>query len=123
MVLDDPEHLRELLSHADVWFDIGGSGLDPRPVHQELPDLITVSLRPFGRPGPIAISPRPTRCSTPSRDSWSCAGSPGESPSSRPGQPAFEVASAMAAYLALVALWNRAVNGVGDHIELSMHEA
>ena len=40
-----------------------------------------------------------------------------------PGQLAFEVASAMAAYSALVAVWNRAVTGGGDHLDLSIQEA
>ena len=123
VVLDDPKHLRELLSHADVWFDMGGSGLDPSYIHQALPDLITVSLSPFGPSGPYhqfavthpvvyALSGQLQLCRLAGRE-----------PLLPPGQPAFEVASSMAAYLALVALWNRAVNGIGDHIELSMHEA
>ena len=48
---------------------------------------------------------------------------PGRPPLLPPGQLAFEVASAMAAYSALVAVWNRAVTGRGDHLDLSIHEA
>ncbi len=122
-VLDDPERLRDLLAHADIWFDSGGSGLDARSVHRALPDLVVVSLAPFGFSGPYrdfavthpivyALSGQLKLCRLPGRE-----------PLLPPGQPAFEVGTAMAAYLALVGLWNRSVTGVGDHIEVSMHEA
>ena len=122
-VLEDPGQLRQLLGFADVWFDTGDSGLDPRTVHGELPDLVIVSLSPFGQTGPYrdfaathavlyALSGQLKLCRKPGRE-----------PLQGPGQLVFEVASAMAAYLALVAVWNRSLNGPGDHIELSMHEA
>jgi crotonobetainyl-CoA:carnitine CoA-transferase CaiB-like acyl-CoA transferase len=123
VVLERPEDLRALLAHADVWFDTGGSGLDPGAVHAEIPDLVVVSLSPFGTTGPYrdlaathpvvyALSGQLKACRSGDRE-----------PLLPPGQPAFEVAAAMAAYLALVTLWNRALIGVGDHIELSVHEA
>ncbi len=123
VVLDNPDRLRALLGHADVWFDTGGSGLDVRSVRREFPDLVVVSLTPFGPTGPYhdfavthpvvyALSGQLKLCRLAGRE-----------PLLPPGQPAFEVATAMAAYLALVALWNRAGNGTGDHIEVSVHEA
>ena len=89
----------------------------------ELPALVVVSLSPFGATGPYsgfavthpvvyALSGQLKLCRLAGRE-----------PLLPPGQPAFEVASAMAAYLALVAVWNRAITGVGDHIEMSAHEA
>jgi crotonobetainyl-CoA:carnitine CoA-transferase CaiB-like acyl-CoA transferase len=122
-VLEDPEQLRQLLSFADVWFDTGRSGLDPRTVHGELPDLVIVSLSPFGRTGPYRdfAATHPVLYAL-SGQLKLCRKS-GRAPLQGPGQLVFEVASAMAAYLALVAVWNRSLNGVGDHIELSMHEA
>ena len=123
VLFDDPEQLRTLLTHADVWFDTGGSGLDVDSVHVELTGLVVVSLSPFGATGPYsgfavthpivyALSGQLKLCRLAGRE-----------PLLPPGQPAFEVAGAMAAYLALVAIWNRGVTGVGDHIEMSAHEA
>jgi crotonobetainyl-CoA:carnitine CoA-transferase CaiB-like acyl-CoA transferase len=123
VVCDDPQRLRALLAHADVWFDSGSSGVDATAVHAEHPQLVIVSSSPFGTTGPYssfvgshavvyALSGQLAMCRL-----------PGRPPLLPPGQPAFEVAAAMGAYLALVAIWNRAVVGEGDHIDLSIHEA
>jgi crotonobetainyl-CoA:carnitine CoA-transferase CaiB-like acyl-CoA transferase len=123
VVCDHPGQLRALLAHADVWFDSGSSGLDPAAIRAEHPQLVIVSSSPFGTTGPYstfvgthaevyALSGQLSLCRL--------AGRP---PLLPPGQPAFEVAAAMGAYVALVALWNRAVVGDGDHIDLSIHEA
>jgi crotonobetainyl-CoA:carnitine CoA-transferase CaiB-like acyl-CoA transferase len=122
-VFDDADQLERLLGYADVWVETGDSGLDAGAVHREFPKLVVVSLTPFGSTGPYrdfaathgvvyALSGQMGLCRRPGRE-----------PLLPPGQLVFEVAGAMAAYLALVAMWNRAVTGVGDHIELSMHEA
>ena len=123
VVFQGTGHLRALLDHADVWFDSGRGELDTRAVHQELPDLVTVRLSPFGSTGPYrdlaathpvvyALSGQLKLCRQPGRE-----------PLLPPGEPAFEVAGAMAAYLALVAIWNRSSIGTGDHIDVSIHEA
>jgi crotonobetainyl-CoA:carnitine CoA-transferase CaiB-like acyl-CoA transferase len=123
VVCDDPHRLRALLAHADVWFDSGSSGLEPGAVREEHPQLVIVSSSPFGTTGPYssfvgthavvyALSGQLAMCRL-----------PGRPPLLPPGQPAFEVAAAMGAYAALVAIWNRAVVGEGDHIDLSIHEA
>ena len=121
-VVFDDAGLRRLLGHADVWFESGG-GLEAGAVHEELPQLVAVSLSPFGPTGPyrdLASTPGVVYALT---GQMGLCRRPGREPLVPPGQLVFEVAGAMAAYLALVAVWNRAVNGVGDHIELSMHEA
>jgi crotonobetainyl-CoA:carnitine CoA-transferase CaiB-like acyl-CoA transferase len=123
VVCDDEQELRRLLAHTDVWFDSGSSGLDPTAMREALPRLVIVSSSPFGASGPYssfvgthavvyALSGQLSSCRL--------AGRP---PLLPPGQPAFEVAAAMGAYVALVAIWNRAVIGEGDHIDLSIHEA
>jgi crotonobetainyl-CoA:carnitine CoA-transferase CaiB-like acyl-CoA transferase len=122
-VVCDAPQLRALLADADVWFDSGGSGVDVAAVHEEHPQLVIVSSSPFGSTGPYssfvgthavtyALSGQLSLCRLPHRP-----------PLLPPGQPAFEVAAAMGAYVALVAIWNRAVIGEGDHIDLSIHEA
>ena len=123
IVCDDPAALRALLAHADIWFDSGTSGVDMVDVRGEHPELVVVVSSPFGSTGPYAsfvathavvyaLSGQLERCRVPDR-----------APLLPPGQPAFEVAAAMGAYLALVAYWNRQVSGRGDHIDLSIHEA
>ncbi len=123
VLCDDPRQLRALLADADVWFDSGSSGVDVSAVRDEHRQLVIVSSSPFGTTGPYAsfvgthavvyaLSGQLARCRLPDRP-----------PLLPPGQPAFEVAAAMGAHLALVAIWNRAVVGEGDHIDLSIHEA
>ncbi len=123
VVCDDPAELRALLADADIWFDSGRSQVDPAGVRDEHPQLVVVSSSPFGTSGPrssfvgthavvYALSGQLSLCRL-----------PGRPPLLPPGQPAFEVAAAMGAYVALVAIWNRAVIGEGDHIDLSIHEA
>jgi len=123
MVCDDPAALRALLAHADIWFDSGTSGVDVAELRDEHPELVVVSSSPFGSTGPYAsfaashavvyaLSGQLERCRLTDR-----------APLLPPGQPAFEVAAAMGAYLGLVAFWNRQVTGRGEHVDLSIHEA
>ena len=123
VVCHDTRELRALLADADVWFDSGSSGVDAAAMRDEHRQLVIVSSSPFGTTGPYssfvgthavvyALSGQLAKCRLSDRP-----------PLLPPGQPAFEVAAAMGAYLALVAIWNRAVIGEGDHIDLSIHEA
>jgi crotonobetainyl-CoA:carnitine CoA-transferase CaiB-like acyl-CoA transferase len=115
--------LLDLLSYADIWFDTVTTGLDVGAVRRALPELVVVSITPFGLTGPYrryavthpvvyALCGQLAICRLPDR-----------APLLPPGQLAFEVASAMAAYSALVAVWHRALTGRGDHLDLSIHEA
>ena len=54
IVCDDPEQLRALLGHADVWFESGGRGLEVAAVRRDNPQLVVVSARPFGATGPYS---------------------------------------------------------------------
>jgi crotonobetainyl-CoA:carnitine CoA-transferase CaiB-like acyl-CoA transferase len=121
VVLDDRE-LLSLLSHADVWLDTGGR-LDVAAVRREVPALIVVSLSPFGHTGPYSTYDATHAVVYALCGQLPICRLPGRPPLLPPGQLAFEVASAMAAYSALVAVWQRALTGRGDHLDLSMHEA
>ena len=114
--------LRRLLDHADVWIDCGGFNLDVAAVHRDLPGLVIVSILPFGTTGPykdkvatdpvlFAMSGILSRCRSGERP-----------PLLPPGRMASEGAGAMAAYLALVGLWNRFATGEGDRVEISSLE-
>jgi crotonobetainyl-CoA:carnitine CoA-transferase CaiB-like acyl-CoA transferase len=122
VVLDDPAQLRLLLDHTDVWVE-SGAGPDAEAVCLELPRLVVVSLSPFGAAGPYCDFAATHGVVYALTGQLGLCLRPGREPLIPPGQLVFEVGGAMAAFLALVAVWNRAVNGVGDHIELSMHEA
>jgi crotonobetainyl-CoA:carnitine CoA-transferase CaiB-like acyl-CoA transferase len=119
----DDEELVALLGHADVWFDTGATGLDPSGVHHAYPELVIVSISPFGATGPYANFAATHAVVYALTGQLGLCRLPGRAPLLPPGQLAFEVASAMAAYSALVAVWNRARTGCGDHLDLSMHEA
>src|SRR5436190_6699859 len=122
-VVLDGDGLRALLPHADVWFETGGTALDVRAVRRELPRLVIVSISPFGSTGPYAeyAATHPVVYALCGQlASCRLAGRP---PLLPPARLAFEVAAAMAAYSALVAVWNRAINGAGDRLDLSIHEA
>jgi crotonobetainyl-CoA:carnitine CoA-transferase CaiB-like acyl-CoA transferase len=123
VLCDDPHELRALLRDADVWFDSGSSGLDVAAVRADHPQLVVVSSSPFGSTGPYTSFVGTHAVVYALSGQLSLCRLPGRPPLLPPGQPAFEVAAAMGAYLALVAIWNRAVVGEGDHIDLSIHEA
>ena len=92
-------------------------------VRAEHPQLVIVSSSPFGTTGPYSSFVGSHAVVYALSGQLSMCRLPGRPPLLPPGQPAFEVAAAMGAYLALVAIWNRAVVGEGDHIDLSIHEA
>ncbi len=119
----DDEELLALLRHADVWFDTGATGLEPAAVQRAQPELVVVSISPFGSTGPYAGFAATHAVVYALCGQLSLCRLPGRPPLLPPGQLAFEVASAMAAYSALVAVWNRARTGCGDHLDFSMHEA
>jgi crotonobetainyl-CoA:carnitine CoA-transferase CaiB-like acyl-CoA transferase len=123
IVCDDAESLLALLAHADVWFDTGGRGVDVAVVRRAHPGLIVVSSSAFGSTGPYAsfVGTHPVVYALSGQ--LALCRLPGHPPLLPPGQLAFEIAAAMGAYLALVALWNRAITGEGDHVDLSRHEA
>lgn len=119
----DSSQLRTLLGDADIWFDSGSSGVDVAAARADHPELVIVSSSPFGSTGPYADYAATHAVVYALSGQLALCRLPGRPPLLPPGQPAFEVAAAMGAYVALVALWNRQVTGHGDHIDLSIHEA
>jgi crotonobetainyl-CoA:carnitine CoA-transferase CaiB-like acyl-CoA transferase len=117
------DDLLALLSYADVWFETGGTSLDPAEVRRACPDLVIVSISPFGSRGPYAGYAATHAVVYALCGQLASCRLPGRPPLLPPGRLAFEVSAAMAAYSALVAVWNRAVTGTGDRLDLSIHEA
>ena len=105
---------RALLGHADIWFETGNTSLD------------VADVRPRGAPAARGRLDQPVRSHRSvlrvrghARGRLRAVAAscplcrlPGRPPLLPPGQLAFEVAAAMAAYVALVAVWNRAVIGM-----------
>ena len=123
VVLEDDDELLALLGHADIWFDTGETTLDVVAVRRACPELVVVSISPFGHTGPYSGYEATHAVVYALCGQLPVCRLPGRPPLLPPGQLAFEVASAMAAYSALVAVWNCAVTGTGDHLDLSIQEA
>ncbi len=123
VVLEDDAELLTLLSHADIWFETGDTHFDVGDVRGAYPELVVVTITPFGQTGPYHDYEATHAVVYALCGQLPICRLPGRPPLLPPGQLAFEVASAMAAYSALVAVWNRAVTGRGDHLDLSIHEA
>jgi crotonobetainyl-CoA:carnitine CoA-transferase CaiB-like acyl-CoA transferase len=125
----DRERFLTLLAGADIWIDgtdpgtLAGLDLAPRDLRARFPHLVIVSITAFGQSGPyrdwvatdwvhLALTP-----------SLSRSGLPGRPPLMPPGAMADVAAGAQAAWVALLAYWNRLETGIGDHLDLSVFEA
>jgi crotonobetainyl-CoA:carnitine CoA-transferase CaiB-like acyl-CoA transferase len=125
----DRSRFLDLLAGADLWIDgtdpgvLAPLGLGPPNVRRRFPHLVVVSVTEFGLSGPyrdwaatdwvhLALTP-----------SLSRSGVPGRPPLMPPGRMADTVAGVQAAWVALVAYWNRLETGEGDDLDLSVFEA
>ena len=116
------QQLLDLLGGADVWIDTGAS-LDVEAVSTARPDLVVVSVQPFGEPGPYSGYQASDPVLFALSGMLSLSRIAGRPPLLPPGRIAYDVGGVMAAYLALVGLWNRMDTGDGQHFQLSLHEA
>ena len=116
------QQLLDLLGGADVWIDTGVP-LDVEAVRTARPDLVIVSVRPFGEPGPYSGYQASDPVLFALSGMLSLSRITGRPPLLPPGRIAYDVGGVMAAYLALVGLWNRMGRGDGQHFQLSLHEA
>jgi len=123
VVLEGVEELLALLAHTDIWFVTGRTSVDVAEIRKSLPRLVIVSITPFGSTGPYHEFAATQAVVYALCGQLSVCRLPGRPPLLPPGQLPFEVGSAMAAYSALVAIWQRERTGQGDHLDLSIHEA
>jgi len=127
----DQQRLRELVAEADVFLEaeapdrLGSLGLDHPDLRAEHPELIHVSITPFGRTGPrrneqatdltIMAAGGPV---------WSCGYDDHElAPVRGGGNQGFHTGCHFAVMSTMVALLARGQNGVGQHIDVNMHAA
>jgi len=132
--LDTPEgrdRFRRLVASADIVLEgeppdrLAGLGVDHTDLRAQRPELIWVSVTPFGRTNP--------RASEPATDltilagggaAWSCGYDDHSLPPVRGGgNQGLQTASVFAVLGALTALVHRDAGGPGQHIDVSAHAA
>jgi crotonobetainyl-CoA:carnitine CoA-transferase CaiB-like acyl-CoA transferase len=115
-VMGWPEHL---LAHADVLVDSSGpAGLDVAAVRERHPQLVVVSISPFGLDGPWAGRPATEFTLQAACGSTGARGSRDRPPLAAGGRFGEWLAGATAA-VATVAAWR---TGRGEHVDLSILE-
>ena len=123
------QRLLDLLARADVWIDTAprearrGTALDVEAVRAAVPDLVVVSVRAFGEGGPYEDYQASDPVLFALSGMLALSRLAGRPPVLPPGRIAYDVGGVMAAYTALVGLWNRLETGDGHHFQLSLHEA
>lgn len=120
---DAPEIAR-LLAGADVVVDDRAPDvLDPGGWREKHPSLVWLSITPFGRTGPWRDRPATEFTIQAASGSMATRGLPGGEPFQAGGRISEWFSGSVGAVAVLAALAARARTGVGEHIDLSQHEA
>jgi crotonobetainyl-CoA:carnitine CoA-transferase CaiB-like acyl-CoA transferase len=121
---DGRRRLETLLDNADVWIESNRAlDLNRREILERHPQLIITSITPFGLTGPyrdyhatdavlVALSGLLFR-----------SGAPDKPPLLPPGALTADIASTIAAFATVMALYNRTRTARGDHLDVSIMEA
>ncbi len=121
--------LHRLVETADVLIETArpgegeALGLDHETLHGVNPGLVHVSVTNFGPDGPYAGYETSDIVSWAMSGGMYSSGEPDREPLNAPGTLAFDSAAAYAASGAMLALYDRAVSGEGQHVEVSLHDA
>jgi crotonobetainyl-CoA:carnitine CoA-transferase CaiB-like acyl-CoA transferase len=127
----DAETFARLVATADIVLEseppgtLAARGLDYPDLRARRPDMIWVSVTPFGRSGPRA-GEQVTDLTVLSAGGpvWSCGYDDHSIPPVRGGgNQGFHTASIFAVMAALTAVLHRGVTGVGQFVDVSMHAA
>ena len=124
------ERFQALIATADVLLEaeprrrLGALGLDYDDLAAVKPDLIHVSVTPYGRNDPKSDLPQTDlTLMAASGPPWSCGYDDHSLPPIRGPQQGYHTASHFAAMSALTALLHRSVSGAGQFIDVSMTAA
>ncbi|MFJ8025496.1 CaiB/BaiF CoA transferase family protein [Streptomyces sp. NPDC096311] len=125
----DRDRLLALLDTADIWLESDrpgrrvrhGLGLDT--VAARNPALVIVSITDFGHTGPYRNWTATERVQLALAGVLSRSGQPGLEPLTPPGLLATESAAYQAAWVALLAYYQRLQTGTGDRVDFSVYEA
>lgn len=122
-----PETIRETVKTADVLIEsfppgyLGSLGLGYKDLKKINPDLIMVSITPFGQSGPYKDF-KACDLTLQALGGWmSVTGEP-DAPLKLYGDQAYHTASLFAANSVLLALWHRQATGKGQYIDISIQE-
>jgi crotonobetainyl-CoA:carnitine CoA-transferase CaiB-like acyl-CoA transferase len=126
----DRSGFRQLVAHADLLIECEAPGrlaqlsLDYPDLREGNPDLIHVSITPFGRDGPPDAQATDLTVLAAGGPVWNCGYDDHTIPPVRGGgNQGYHTASHFAVMSALVALLARDEHGGGQHIDVNMHAA
>ena len=120
--------LRELAKTADVVLETQRPGaLDAQDLGYAAlsainPRIVVASITPFGQTGPWRDYQATDIAAFALGNTMALSGEPGESPLQAPGELAYGMTGAYAAYAISLALFHRLTSGRGQHVDASLHE-
>ena len=121
--------LKKMLANADVFVcgekasTLQAWGLSYDDLKADFPDLIVAQVSPFGATGPYADYDGNSLTAMAMSTIMYNTGNPDREPLATGGEPGAYIAGVQLWIGILAALENRAANGGGDHVDLSMAEA
>ena len=121
--------LKKMLANADVFVcgekasTLQARGLSYDDLKSDFPDLIVAQVSPFGATGPYADYDGNSLTAMAMSTIMYNTGNPDREPLATGGEPGAYIAGVQLWIGILAALENRAANGGGDHVDLSMAEA
>lgn len=124
----DDEELRAMALCADIVVEDGAPGaieergLAPLDLREQRPELVIVSITPFGQQGPYAGWQATNIVEFAMGGIMSLTGAPGRPPLTNGGQSALYLGGLNAFAAALTAYYGALVQGEGDWIDLSIQE-
>ena len=125
----DREHLRTLSETADFLFEsdapgvMTSRGLGYGNLHERAPQLIYVSLTPFGQDGPKAHWAASDLIGHVSGGLSSLVGDPDRAPLRPSVEQAYNITALNAGSAAMIALHARHLTSLGQHVDVSMQAA
>ncbi|MFQ5933665.1 MAG: CaiB/BaiF CoA transferase family protein [Dehalococcoidia bacterium] len=125
----DREMFGTLLASADLFIEanplgyLENLGFTHDRLREITPDLVTVSLTPFGRTGPYRSYKGSDAIANGAGGFLFGQGDDTRGPCTAPGHLAYQVAGCMAAVLAIAGIRHRRRTGVGQQIDVSLQEA
>ena len=125
----DRERLDRLIGRSTIVVDGGPGGLlaaagaTPADLRAGRPDLVVVSVTPFGTTGPYRDWVATDEVLLALSGVLARSGRPGRPPVLPPGSLATESTAVVAAWGALLAYYRRLRTGRGDHVDVSAFEA
>ena len=125
----DQERLRDLCEVADFLFEsnapgtMTSRGLSYEHLHKRAPQLIYVSITPFGQTGPKSMWAASDLIGHVSGGLSSLVGDPDRAPLRPSVEQAYNITALNAGSAAMIALHARHLTGRGQHVDVSMQAA